>query len=157
MTVKVRIPRPFLQPARPKAVAPAPEPEPAPEVRPFKSMLRECATQDLSALKHQRIQRIPPPSPVQLKKVTAAGGPGLLRRTFGWLQRKYAHANTKQLRVAETVSLGEKRFVAIIHADGQKYLIGGGSAGVALLTQLGDVQTENEAGAQILGFTEQTA
>jgi hypothetical protein len=44
----------------------------------------------------------------------------------------------KQLRLAETVALGEKRFVAIIHAEGHKYLVGGGSSGVALLTRLDD-------------------
>jgi hypothetical protein len=32
--------------------------------------------------------------------------------------------------------LGEKRFVAIIHAHGRKYLVGGGASGVALLTSL---------------------
>ena len=44
----------------------------------------------------------------------------------------------RQLHLAETVSLGEKRFVAIIHAEGHKYLVGGGSSGVALLTRLDD-------------------
>lgn len=42
----------------------------------------------------------------------------------------------KQLRVAETVSLGEKRFVAIVQVEGQRFLIGGGAAGVSLLTEL---------------------
>jgi len=43
---------------------------------------------------------------------------------------------SKQLHLAETVALGEKRFVAIIHAEGHKYLVGGGTSGVHLLTQL---------------------
>ncbi len=46
----------------------------------------------------------------------------------------------KQLRVAETLALGEKRFVAILHADGHKFLIGGGASGVSLLTQLDETQ-----------------
>jgi flagellar biogenesis protein FliO len=43
---------------------------------------------------------------------------------------------TKQLRVSETVSLGEKRFVAILHVENRKFLIGGGASSVTLLTQL---------------------
>jgi len=35
-----------------------------------------------------------------------------------------------------TVSLGEKRFVAVIQVDGVQFLIGGGATGVALLAQL---------------------
>ena len=42
----------------------------------------------------------------------------------------------KRLRLTETVSLGEKRFVAILQVDGSSFLIGGGSAGVSLLKQL---------------------
>ncbi len=45
--------------------------------------------------------------------------------------------------MTETVSLGEKRFVAVVYAEGHKFLIGGGSSGVALLTQLGDESFED--------------
>lgn len=45
---------------------------------------------------------------------------------------------SKRLRVSETVSLGEKRFVSIVEVDGVSLLIGGGSGHVSLLTQLGD-------------------
>ena len=47
-----------------------------------------------------------------------------------------ARFSTRRLRVAETVSLGEKRFVAVIQIDGLQYLIGGGATNVALLAQL---------------------
>ena len=66
--------------------------------------------------------------------------PGMLMRAWSFLNRKVAP--TKQLRVAETVSLGDKRFVAVVQVEGRKFLIGGGSAGVALLTQLGDAATD---------------
>lgn len=59
-----------------------------------------------------------------------------LQRAWSWLNRKCTLSTTKHLRVAETVSLGEKRFVAVIHVEGRRFLIGGGSAGVSLLTQL---------------------
>jgi flagellar biogenesis protein FliO len=40
------------------------------------------------------------------------------------------------LQVGATVSLGEKRFVAVIQIDGLEFLIGGGATNVALLAQL---------------------
>jgi flagellar biogenesis protein FliO len=62
---------------------------------------------------------------------------GLLSRAWSWLQKNNKFSVAKQLRVAETISLGEKRFVALVDIDGQKFLIGGGASGVSLLTQLG--------------------
>jgi hypothetical protein len=72
----------------------------------------------------------------------AAAGPGTLMRIWTWLNRKCAASATKQLRVTETVSLGEKRFVAVVHVEGQKFLIGGGASGVSLLTQLEPAKDE---------------
>ncbi len=42
----------------------------------------------------------------------------------------------KSLRVCETVSLGERRFVAVIQVDGERYLIGGGTGAISLLSKL---------------------
>jgi hypothetical protein len=84
--------------------------------------------------------RMIPPPPKQTH--------GLLR-VWSWLNRNYSMSKTKQLRVAETVSLGDKRFVAVVQVEGRKFLIGGGTAGVSLLTQLG---TEND-GDTALGTT----
>jgi hypothetical protein len=64
--------------------------------------------------------------------------PGTLKRALRWLQKNYSQRTSKQLRVCETVSLGEKRFIAIIHVENRKFLIGGGASNVALLTQLGE-------------------
>jgi flagellar biogenesis protein FliO len=63
----------------------------------------------------------------------------MVQRAWSWLHRKYAIGANKRLRVAETVSLGEKRFVALIRVEDCEFLIGGGSSGVSLLTQLGTV------------------
>jgi hypothetical protein len=41
--------------------------------------------------------------------------------------------------VSETISLGEKRFVAIVAVEGREFLIGGGVSGMSLLAQLGAV------------------
>jgi flagellar biogenesis protein FliO len=62
---------------------------------------------------------------------------GLLSRAWGWLQaRKVARSSTRRLRVAETVSLGEKRFVAVVQVDGRHFLLAGGPTNIALLAQL---------------------
>ena len=49
---------------------------------------------------------------------------------------------SRRLRVSETVTLGDKRFVSIVSVDGGDYLIGGGAATVSLLTQLGPALAE---------------
>ena len=79
---------------------------------------------------------------------------GLLSRGWAWL-KKNKLAATKQMRVAETISLGEKRFVSVIHVDGQKFLIGGGAQGVTLLTQLSASQTTADALQTIANAGEQ--
>jgi flagellar biogenesis protein FliO len=53
------------------------------------------------------------------------------------MHAKYALSATKRLRVSETVSLGEKRFVAIVSVEGREFLIGGGASGLSLLAHLG--------------------
>ena len=87
-----------------------------------------------SALK--RVSKLEPP---------AQPAPNAMSRAFNWLQTKYTMGNTKRLRVAENVSLGEKRFVALVTVDGRELLIGGGSTNVSLLANL-------NAGMQPLGI-----
>lgn len=76
------------------------------------------------------------PQPEMLAKLKAIPQGGLLSRLFSWFQAHVGTSASKDLRLAETVQLGEKRFVAIIHVEGRKFLIGGGTGGVNLLTQL---------------------
>jgi hypothetical protein len=109
--------------------------------------------QNIDALKRQKVCRIPRPKPDS----TMPPGPGALRRAFSWLHRNYVTSATKQLRVVETVSLGEKRFVAIIHAEGHKYLVGGGATGVSLLAQLNILSETAEIPPSVLEFTERSA
>jgi len=62
---------------------------------------------------------------------------GLLARGLNWIRaRQVARSNNKGLRVAASVSLGEKRFIAVVQVDGLQFLIGGGAANVALLAHL---------------------
>jgi flagellar biogenesis protein FliO len=57
--------------------------------------------------------------------------------TWKWLQKqvRFRHPR-RRLRVCETVSLGEKRFVAVIEVDGEQFLVGGASNSVATLARL---------------------
>ncbi|MGC9199469.1 MAG: flagellar biosynthetic protein FliO [Acidobacteriaceae bacterium] len=49
---------------------------------------------------------------------------------------RYSVTTVRRLRLAETISLGEKRFVAIVAVEGKEFLIGGGAAGMSLLAEL---------------------
>jgi flagellar biogenesis protein FliO len=56
---------------------------------------------------------------------------------YQWLaQKRTQQLASKRLRVAETIQLGEKRFVSIIQVDGAQYLIGGAAGNVQLLAAL---------------------
>ena len=91
------------------------------------------ATRKIEALRRQQVARRVP-RPKLPEPVTPQ--PSFFSRAFGWLG--VGSPASKQLQVVETLSLGEKRFVAILNAEGRKFLIGGGSSGVSLLTQLDD-------------------
>jgi flagellar biogenesis protein FliO len=68
---------------------------------------------------------------------TIQNAAGLLSRAWEWIRtRQMARSNTRRLQVTSTVSLGEKRFVAVIQVDGLQFLVGGGASNVALLAQL---------------------
>jgi flagellar biogenesis protein FliO len=60
-----------------------------------------------------------------------------LRSSWKWLQQRSKQQNrTKKLRVCETAQLGEKRFVALIQADGERFLIGATGTSISLLATL---------------------
>ena len=69
----------------------------------------------------------------------------LLARTWSVLKwiglRVKAQQARKNLRVCETVSLGEKRFVAVVQVDEERFLIGGSSGAVSLLSRLQEAKT----------------
>ena len=44
----------------------------------------------------------------------------------------------RQLQLCETVHLGEKRFVAVVRFEAQRFLIGGSAQSVSLLARLGE-------------------
>ena len=68
---------------------------------------------------------------------TLRASTSLLSRARAWIQeRQTARSRTDRLRVAETVSLGEKRFVAVVQVYGRHFLLAGGPTNIVLLAQL---------------------
>jgi flagellar biogenesis protein FliO len=54
-----------------------------------------------------------------------------------WLvSKRTQQLAARRLRVAETISLGEKRFISILQVDGAQFLIGGAAGSVSLLAIL---------------------
>ena len=87
-----------------------------------------------------------PPSrrskPFAISRIAASPSPvnnaaGLLTRAWEWIRtRQLARTSARRLQVTSTVSLGEKRFIAVVQVDGLQFLVGGGASNVALLAQL---------------------
>lgn len=53
--------------------------------------------------------------------------------------------SSRQLRLCESLSLGEKRLIAVIQYEGRKFLVGGGPQSVNLLADLGEEDTFSDA------------
>ncbi len=62
---------------------------------------------------------------------------GTLQLAWKWLERKRTlQLASRRLRIAETISLGEKRSVSIVQVDGAQFLIGCSAGSVQLLAVL---------------------
>jgi flagellar biogenesis protein FliO len=68
------------------------------------------------------------------------------RGTFGWIGAAFAKLvgvlrsarPEKRMKLCESVSLGDKRFLAIVRVDAKYFLVGGSSSSVAMLAPLSD-------------------
>ena len=61
----------------------------------------------------------------------------ILMQAWDWAYRKLkSHQVKKRLRICETVSLGDKRFIAVIQVDGEQFLVGGSPSSVSTLAHL---------------------
>lgn len=65
------------------------------------------------------------------------GTPALLARLRSLWGRVCVRRRRRSLRVCETVSFGDKRFVAVLEFERQRFLIGVTSQSVSLLQSLG--------------------
>jgi hypothetical protein len=75
--------------------------------------------------------------PTESRMTVVANPSGLLTRAWMWFRANHGIRSTaKRLKVTSTVSLGDKRFVALIQVDGVEFLVGGGATNVALLAQI---------------------
>jgi hypothetical protein len=152
MTLKIRIPRAFFPSSGRGLTALAATAGPARAT--FHAMLTDCMDEwvverspNAASQQAPRLSREIATQTATLARTaslpeagtsseTRPARPGSLARAWSWLHSKYALSATKRLRVSETVSLGEKRFVALVCVEGREFLIGGGSAGVSLLSPL---------------------
>jgi flagellar biogenesis protein FliO len=69
----------------------------------------------------------------------ASVGGNPLARILHWLAtlgRSWRSHPARQLRLRETLALGERRFIAVVEFERQKFLIAGTSSSVAMLTAL---------------------
>lgn len=78
--------------------------------------------------------------------------PSMVTRTIHTAWSKLAHLwraqrQRRSLVVKETAGLGERRFVAIVQFEKQRFLVGGGPGSVTLLSRLQDAE-EPECGVQ---------
>ena len=134
------VPAPVFRASTPLVRPPEPQ-EIAPEKIEPKAIEPKAFAPEMPQLANTTTRQVFPPEPEEISSEMPRRG--LLGNLFSWL-RGGATAR-KQLRLVETVPLGEKRFVAIIHAHGRKYLVGGGASGVALLTSLDEPTSQHDS------------
>ena len=67
-----------------------------------------------------------------------------LKNIGQWARRAVTARKARRLRVCETLSLGDRRFLAVIEFDRQEFLVGGSGNSLELLARLheGTVITE---------------
>jgi hypothetical protein len=152
MKLNISFREPFalrVQPAQDRIAAPV---EVIPDHPSFRFALEDFAEpRKIELLKKQRVRRIPPPENFKTK----IARPTLLSIILSKLRSHSPSA--KKLRLVETVSLGEKRFVAIVHADGRDFLVGGGTSGVSMLAQLDIKQNPDEGIHSVLSGSSECA
>lgn len=79
----------------------------------------------------------------QLHSIFAANI-GWLHRIGRALPRMRMQNAVRRLRLCESVSLGEKRLVAVVEYERQRFLIGGSAQSVNLLARLGEGENFSE-------------
>src|ERR1700686_1934366 len=70
-----------------------------------------------------------------------------LARILNWLStlgRSWRSRPARQLYLRETLSLGERRFIAVVEFERQKFLIAGTGSSVAMLTALPNAGSAKE-------------
>jgi hypothetical protein len=55
---------------------------------------------------------------------------------LAWVSSNHLNRSPRRLRLCETISLGEKRFAAVVEFDDRRFLIGGAATSISLLAEL---------------------
>lgn len=96
-----------------------------------------CASNETNPPAEPTFSLLERPGFLEALSLQCAGLLRVLTQMWTWAQQKFkSHQVRKRLRVCETVSLGEKRFVAVIQVDGEQFLVGGSSSSVSTLAHL---------------------
>jgi hypothetical protein len=73
----------------------------------------------------------------QTESSTSLTRPHILSKLWLWTRsRVKIQPRKKRLKVSETVSLGEKRFIAVVQVDGSEFLVGGAPNALSVLAHL---------------------
>ena len=100
--------------------------------RPFSLYLNDAAKAD----PHGRLL-IPSHRGNTMLRTAAGHLHSVLTSGWRWLeQSRTSRSAARRLRVTETVSVGDKRFVSIVQVDDTQFLIGSSANGVQMLAQL---------------------
>ncbi|MGD0632057.1 MAG: flagellar biosynthetic protein FliO [Terracidiphilus sp.] len=109
------------------------KPELKPDRNAFHAVLRESAKSQVGENWNQRrAESIFKPWLGMAPRGPLSG----LARIWSWLHSKYTKSAGKRLRLSEVVSLGDKRFVALVKVEDREFLVGGAASGLSLLAQL---------------------
>lgn len=101
------------------------------------AMVREITPDIATKLKQRETILVGSPDVNQHSGLTWRAIVVWLAAASSWLRKQFgSRRSRKRLRVCETVSLGDKRFVAVIEVDGEQFLVGGASNSVATLARL---------------------
>lgn len=78
----------------------------------------------------------------------------ILRKFWQSARRAITVRKARRLRVCETLSLGDRRFLAVIEFDRQEFLVGGSGNSLELLARLhdGTIVAEPSAGREPRGW-----
>ena len=71
--------------------------------------------------------------------------PTFVKGFWDWVQRAVKPRRLRRLRICETLSLGERRFLAVVEFDHQEFLVGGTGSSLSLLARMQDGVVVQEA------------
>lgn len=122
----------------------------APEVEAPEVEANEIETPEVEALVAATLETAT--TEAEIPRLPVIGKPNVFdvaSKIGSWIKSHVKiQANKKRLRVCESVSLGEKRFIAVVQLDGKEFLVGGAPNSLSLLANVG--KNANATFAEVL-------